>query len=197
MRSYARVLYAQCTPSERAGFATENTNSVRFGSMAGRSLSWGTTGSSTVVRDDCSIPSSKALLFPILNTECTSIEEFLRCDDGTPIQIDGTFRVGSPDKPSFCVFLAPDDLLSFVGEGPGGFSGTHFHPGFSCGTVDDGYYLMLAPMSEGPHTVHFHGESPASTFTLDVTYPSRCDKKIRLQLNHDLKAQRARRCRPP
>ena len=164
--------------------------------LGGAFFEVGTTSLSTVVRDDCVVPSSKALFFPILNTECTGIEGpgngcgatvadsraivssvidgagNLSADvDGTPIPIDATYRVGSPNKPPFCVFLAPDDLLSFIGEGPGGYgSGTHFHAGFSCGTVDDGYYVMLAPLSKGPHTVHFHGEFPVYAFALDVTY---------------------------
>jgi hypothetical protein len=56
-------------------------------------------------------------------------------------------------------------------RGPGGYlSGTHFSPGPSCDTADDGYYLMLAPLSPGSHTVHFGGEAPALNFTIDVTY---------------------------
>lgn len=164
--------------------------------LGGAFFELGTSGSSTVVRNDCVVPSSKALFFPILNTECTGIEgpgNFcgatvadsraivksaidgagnMSADlDGAPISIDASYRVGTPHKPSFCIFLAPDDLLSFVGEGPGGYnSGTRFHPGVSCGTVDDGYYLMLAPLSAGAHAVHFHGEFPSSGFVLDVTY---------------------------
>lgn len=163
--------------------------------LGGAFFEAGTPGTTTVVRNDCVVP-KRALYFPILNTECTSIEgpgnfcgatvadsrslvksvidgaANLSADlDGVPIQIDARFRVGSPDKPAYCIFLAPDDLLSFVGEGPGGYgSGTHFPPGFSCGTVDDGYYVMLTPLSGGSHAVHFHGEFPASEFALDVTY---------------------------
>lgn len=91
--------------------------------------------------------------------------------DGSAISVTRDFRVGSPAKPSFCVSLPPDDLLSWIGEGPGGFgSGTHFSPGDSCPTVDDGYYVMLAPLSTGRHVVHFHGEVPDFGVVLDVTY---------------------------
>jgi S1-C subfamily serine protease len=42
--------------------------------------------------------------------------------------------------------------------------------------VVDGVYVMLAPLSKGQHTIHFHGEaplSPTATFILDVTYQLR------------------------
>jgi len=37
-------------------------------------------------------------------------------------------------------------------------------------TVDDGVYLMLAPLSAGAHTIHFTVAAPDGTFSLDVTY---------------------------
>jgi hypothetical protein len=85
----------------------------------------------------------------------------------------GGNRVDSATKPTFCIDLPPDDLLSFIGEGPGGFDTdptTHFSPTKDCTAVDDGYYVMLAPLSKGAHVVHFHGEIPSSGFILDVTY---------------------------
>jgi hypothetical protein len=36
--------------------------------------------------------------------------------------------------------------------------------------VDDGYYLMLKPLSPGKHLLHFHGSIPSFNFTLDITY---------------------------
>jgi hypothetical protein len=164
--------------------------------LGGAFVEAGTSGTAMVVRDQCAVPKGKALFFPLLNNECTGVEGPLNgCGatveesrqivsslmdlagnlaadvDGTAIPISSEFRVGAADKPSFCVTLPPDDLLSFIGEGPAGYlSGTHFSPGTSCGTVDDGYYLMLAPLSGGLHTVHFHGEIPLYGFTLDVIY---------------------------
>jgi hypothetical protein len=144
---------------------------------------------SAIVRDHCTVPKSKALFFPLLNTECTAVELPAFCGppdqtvegarvfidsvidlvvnlaadvDGVPIPISSQFRVGSTN-PSFCVTLPPDDVLTFIGEGP-------FSPGPSCDTVDDGYYLMLAPLPPGAHTLHFHGEIPDFGLTLDVTY---------------------------
>ena len=83
--------------------------------------------------------------------------------DGVAIPISSSYRVDSQTKPTFCFTFPPDDILSFIGEGP-------FSPGTYCPAVDDGYYVMLAPLPAGPHTIHFHGEIPDFNFTLDVTY---------------------------
>ncbi len=159
--------------------------------LGGAFFQAGTPATSTIVRNDCNVPSSKALFFPILNIECSLLEgpafgcadteEGLRevvkfvidlvdpardlaADvDGVTIQISSSYRVGSATKPAFCFTLPPDDILSFIGEGP-------FSPGTYCPAVDDGYYVMLGPLSKGRHTVHFHGEIPDFSFTLDVTY---------------------------
>jgi hypothetical protein len=38
-------------------------------------------------------------------------------------------------------------------------------------SVDDGYWLMLAPLSHGQHTIHFTaGQGSNPSFNLDVTY---------------------------
>ena len=36
--------------------------------------------------------------------------------------------------------------------------------------VDTGYYLMLAPLSPGRHTIHFTAANADGSFSLDVTY---------------------------
>jgi hypothetical protein len=79
--------------------------------------------------------------------------------DGQPIyDLKDRFRVQSP---AF-VFTIPDDnFFTAVGEGP--FKGGSYFPG-----VDDGYYVMLAPLPVGHHTIHFHGAN--SLFGLDITY---------------------------
>jgi hypothetical protein len=37
-------------------------------------------------------------------------------------------------------------------------------------TVSDGYWIMLAPLAPGHHSLHFHAELPDLGFVLDVTY---------------------------
>jgi len=139
-------------------------------------------GYNGVVRS-CSVPAGKALYIPILNAEWTSLElgdpkaqiDDMRANlaaamDGTSneFDIDGKqirnllqdFRVQSPAT----VFTIPDDnLWTAIGEGT--FTGGAYFP-----LVDDGVYVMLAPLRAGPHKIHFHGYMPMYNFTLDITY---------------------------
>jgi hypothetical protein len=141
-----------------------------------------------VNRTQCAVPSSKAIFFPLINIECSTLEgngtgaQLQQCAssainqarnlsadlDGTAIPLQPGFRVLSPP---FTFTLPADDILSFTGEGP-------FQQGnTSCGDTKpgqcargDGQYIMLAPLAPGPHVLHFHAEIPAFSFTLDVTY---------------------------
>jgi hypothetical protein len=81
--------------------------------------------------------------------------------DGAKIpHLKKDFRVQSP---AFVFTLPDDNLFNAVGEGP--YLGGSYFPG-----LDDGVYVMLAPLSGGPHKIHFHGYMPAFNFTLDITY---------------------------
>jgi hypothetical protein len=140
----------------------------------------GTVG---VVRS-CTVPAGKALYVPALNVEWSALElndpktqiadlraaAAANMDDATNLtmEVDGAaiphlkdrFRVQS----TAFVFTIPDDNL-FTAVGEGAFTGGAYFPG-----VDDGVYVMLAPLPAGPHKIHFHGYFPMYQFTLDVTY---------------------------
>ena len=75
-----------------------------------------------------------------------------------PVPKDSHYRVKSP---SFSFSLAPDDILTWIAEGP-------FNPGTYSPAVGDGYYVMLAPLSPGTYALHFKGAS--SGFSLEVNY---------------------------
>ena len=139
--------------------------------------------SGTAVRT-CNVPSGKALFFPIVNTECStaegngSTEQQLR--DCANMIIDGARKISAEldgeslkqlsvnqryrsDSPLFIWTLASrDNVLAATGE--------PIADGTSSPAVADGVHLMLAPLSPGPHTLHFHGEFPAFNFLLDITY---------------------------
>jgi hypothetical protein len=73
------------------------------------------------------------------------------------------FRVQSPP---FTFTLPADNILTFSGEvGPGGGP---FPPGTFFPMVGDGFYVMLAPLSSGKHTIQFSGQSGG--FMLTVIY---------------------------
>ena len=124
----------------------------------------------------CTIPSGRTLVFPIINSAYFAFpsdpaeqrtEVFIRSQvagvaDATEleVEIDG---VAVPHVERWCeestVFSAtlPDDDIF------GAPAGTVLSP-----SVDAGYYLAVAPLLPGKHTLHFHGELDG--FVEDVTY---------------------------
>jgi hypothetical protein len=124
---------------------------------------------------DCTVPSGKALFFPIINVECSTLEpppyhggneaELRRCAKsfsigGVSAEIDGV-AMQSLDRylvesPLFTFTVPPDNVLG-VDPGTGQ-------------SVSNGYWLMLAPLSVGTHKIHFMGTYPNIPFTLDITY---------------------------
>lgn len=142
----------------------------------------GTTGSANVSRT-CTIPQGKALFFPILNYEDdilfwnTTAEVINSCNnviagidavrdtmiasiDGVTVKSLTTYRVGE-NGPLFSVTIPADNLETYNGA-QNALPGTYY-PACSVG-----YYLMLAPLPPGKHTLQFAGGS--SAFHLDVTY---------------------------
>ena len=139
---------------------------------------WFLTGviavSGTAVRE-CTVPPGQTLFFPVMNTECSTLEpppfhgdneqELRACAetefdmvsafaeiDGNAVQNLETFIVESP----IYTFTVPPDNVLGVAAGTGQ-------------SVGKGLYLMLTPLSRGTHVLHF-GASAASGFTLDITY---------------------------
>jgi hypothetical protein len=132
----------------------------------------------------CIIPTGTALFFPILNAECDNFwppitppkdveglrelcKEQIDAVTNLSASIDGValknlqnYRVTSP---VFSVRL-PDNNI------PQLFTTDPVPAGEYSSLVGDGYYLMLAPLSAGKHTIHFHGEVPDFNFALDITY---------------------------
>jgi hypothetical protein len=140
--------------------------------------------SGTAVRT-ADIPTGKALFFPILNVEADnlappispplSVAELralassqlagatLEADvDGRVVQNPSSYHETSP---VFSVTFPNNNVFQFFGFNVP--AGTYSLPD---GFVDEGYYLMLAPLSAGPHTIHFHAGVPSIGFNLDITY---------------------------
>jgi hypothetical protein len=131
----------------------------------------GTTGGTGVTRT-CHVPRGEALLVPAINNECSSVPH----DCGYPatdyaslrsaaqfastvtteITVDGhrvpvEHVVTSP--PPFRIRFAAGNAFGLVGRGV---------------SVADGYYTLLAPLSEGRHTVTLFGS--VTGFTVGATY---------------------------
>jgi hypothetical protein len=146
----------------------------------------GGTGSFDNVVRDCNVPAGKALYVAIYNAEDSVLEE-TSLGRSDPVQIgelravtaaemdgvtDLAMQVDGEDlqdikerlrmqSPAFEFTLPADNFFSAIGEGP--FAAGTYSP-----AVDDGYYAMVAPLSIGHHTIHFHGA--AGIYVLDVTY---------------------------
>jgi len=126
------------------------------------------------------VPAGKGLFFPILNAECSTFEgngtteaELRACVqssvdlatgveadvDGVPIDNPTQYR-GTSGLFTWGPLPADNMLEVFGINAPAGTTSP---------AVQDGIYLMLAPLPAGPHTIHFTG-SFGSFFGLDVTY---------------------------
>lgn len=125
----------------------------------------------------CNVPAGVALFFPIVDAECSNLEDppfhgntaaersacakaLIDTTTNLAAEIDGVqvrnltlYRVQSSDFN----FTAPPDNLNGIPPGSGQ-------------STADGYYLLLAPLSAGQHTIHFTGTFPAFNFTIDTTY---------------------------
>ena len=125
----------------------------------------------------CTVPAQKALFFPVVAGECSTLERppyhgddevtlrsciravldqavAVRCElDGVPMENLSLHRVQSPPFE----FTVPDNNLL---EAPAG-------TGLS---VADGVYVLLWELKPGLHTIHTHAEVPAHGFVQDITY---------------------------
>lgn len=146
----------------------------------------------TVVRT-VTVPAGKALFVPIYNSVWVNIpllgdnpwsaeqEAFIRdylattyMDQFGPedltCEIDGrsvvnilSYRCATPPSGEFMVTLPANDVWGLVGLTD--VNGDIFQPGTYGPSIQDGIFLMLAPLRAGQHVIHF----TASGF-LDVTY---------------------------
>jgi hypothetical protein len=144
---------------------------------------WSTWGG-TATRDDCVIPPGKAILFSPLPVECSVLEpepfhgeneaELRACArdamdlatvvevsvDGVPVtDLRNNYRFESP---LFTFTLPDNNLFQFWGlEAPAGTTSL---------SVADGFYVMLAPLPPGPHTIYGRGVVEYYGFEAEVTY---------------------------
>ena len=134
----------------------------------------GTTGGA--VSRSCSLPTGTALLLPLINTECSTIEgcgtteaellasasataddftDLMATVDGRPLSDLASYRFQSP----LFTWTAPSDNVFGV---PATADPT--------AAVADGYWIMLPPLAPGVHTISFGGAAPSFSFTTAATY---------------------------
>jgi hypothetical protein len=135
------------------------------------------------------VPADRALFFPIVNTNWINLPplgdnpwspeqdlfargyigdsidtatDLLLEIDGKPIQDLEDYRIKTSPVMVFMVEVPADDIFGYVDMG--------LSPGTQGPCVDDGYYVMLEPLSRGSHTIHFRATVAQSNFQLEVTY---------------------------
>jgi hypothetical protein len=147
----------------------------------------GTTGGS--VTRSCTIPSRKAIFFPIVNANndypCPdpnfppapgqSLKDFLT--EGAVALIDLTTELEADldgvNVPDLFSYRGTSNMYSFAGDSS---LTAVFDPcitGSDQKAVSDGYWLLLAPLSAGPHTLHFRAKlvfPDGSSFSPEATY---------------------------
>ncbi|MDR3773898.1 MAG: hypothetical protein P4L26_11155 [Terracidiphilus sp.] len=138
-----------------------------------------------VVRS-CTVPSEKALYFPILNSEDSAIEERLAENPGNPkfqqisalragaesnltnpsvsCSVDGAAIPQLPERyrvqsTAFSFTLPAGNLWTSI-------YGTKFPEGTYFPGVDDGWFVMLAPLHPGNHVLQFKGVTKGSTINV-------------------------------
>jgi hypothetical protein len=138
---------------------------------------WFLTGVGPSEVRSITIPSGIALYFPILNAECSTVEpdpfhgnneaELRACakgwmdtSTGLAAEIDGR-----PVR-NLSAYRHQSTLYAFGPLGANNILGVPGATGFS---ADDGYYLMLAPLPTGAHTIHFSGLL-GGLFPIETTY---------------------------
>jgi len=141
----------------------------------GRFGFWPGTSAGTTVRN-CTVPAGKALFFPIVNyfygflpgdevdvagarayiKEQIDTASNLACEiDGDPVANLSAYR----EQSDIFGFVITQDNIYYPSLG-----GLNAYP-----VVDDGIYLMVAPLKAGQHTIHIHGCLNNCAFELDVT----------------------------
>lgn len=140
----------------------------------------GVFNASGSVTRNCIVPTGTALFFPIVNFEVDRITPpildlpdmrallkdalsqvtiLTAAVDGVSLSNLNRYNTGF-NGPTFSVTLPENNIYQYYGyDVPAG----SYEP-----LITGGYYLMLAPLSAGTHTIHFTGGS--SSFLLDITY---------------------------
>lgn len=133
---------------------------------------------------NCTVPAGKALVFPIVNVECSNLEDapFFGGDEHGLRVCAATFMDGvdpstlkvSVDGEELAnpgLFRAQSPVFSFTMPRNDNFLGLN---GKTTGlSVSDGYWAIVEPLTVGNHVIHFEGafvSGPGAGFAQDVTY---------------------------
>jgi hypothetical protein len=138
----------------------------------------GTTGG-TAVRDDCVVPVGKSILFPVINFISAVPEDGATADDIQTLcswatdyidKVEATVD-GVPLRNLLADYRVASPVFSFTGAVGNPFGA---YERFRETAFSDGYWVLLRPLSPGPHEIHFAGHFYLPDwdweFSVDVTY---------------------------
>lgn len=139
------------------------------------------SGDGSPVTRDCTVPLAKPLLVPVINAECSNIEQApfygataadrLTCAQALMALVDTSSLKVTLDgvainHPERYLFASPDYRFTIPAT-DNVLGVTNATTGSS---TSDGYWLLLRPLSKGKHTLHWEAAIPSFSFTQDVTY---------------------------
>ena len=131
----------------------------------------------------CSVPAGKDLFFPVINSiqadtpnvcgqgsanitikELRAIAaSFIDGASNLSVEVDGApIKYRRTQSKVFELSVPAGNMFDVP---CGGFPAEIYSP-----AIDDGYYVLLNPLSVGEHTIHIHSENVSASFVLDVTY---------------------------
>ena len=122
------------------------------------------------------MPEGKAIFFPIINTlwttgpgdPPTTIPDILSARAGVTADVIGlscTIDGVAVKHLEKFVTISPVFSLTIPADNVLGLPAAVYTP-----DIDEGFYLMLAPLSPGKHTIHFTGNNVDLGYALDITY---------------------------
>jgi len=139
----------------------------------------GTTGG-PAVRNDCVVPVGKSILFPIINVISAVPEDGRTADEIRSLATwyeshvdDVRATVDGVDLQNLLSdYRFPSPIFAFDGASPGIFNPSY--EGHRDIAFSDGWWVMLKPLTPGPHKIHFYGHQSVPewglVFSIDVTY---------------------------
>jgi hypothetical protein len=159
----------------------------------------GSLGNSPVTRNECTVPGGKVLFFPLVNAfdvhvpgDGLDTPELVRQDllavfgrttelhasiDGVPVGVNlfsfGACAGGDPACASaFSITFTGNNLFVGSPAGIGRRGAPQLRAGIYAPAVADGFYLMLAPLLPGAHTIKFGGQGSfaGSPSSQEITY---------------------------
>ena len=139
----------------------------------------------TVTRT-CAVPAGEWLLFPVINSVQIKVPNvcgqtgslnagqlralaasFIDATTNMPVQVDSKniSNLARIKSDVFATTVPEDNIFNLPDAcGPGAVPAGVYSP-----SVDDGYYVLLKPLTAGTHILQIHSESSGG-FLLDVTY---------------------------